>query len=602
MASASEQQSERAPDQQPAQQPAQQPERKRGQLGQAVYLVRTLTKHHRRLFITAVTGAAVFGSCTALSSLVIRQVTDDVITPRFTLGSVPASTVAKVLGILILVAFVRAVGVVVRRVWATRTVWRINESLTAEVIDTIAEQPVPWHRRQSAGDLITRAGVDAEAATAVLTPMPYATGVVVLVALSSVLLVVTDPLLGLVAVAIFPFLISINVSYQHRVDRYFDAAQVELGNLSAAVHESFEGVVVVKSFGAEQRETERLAVIASRLREARLGAVRLRATFESVLAAAPTIATIGLLVLGAFRVRSGALTVGGLTSMVYLFSLLVFPLRLIGYALSEVPHSTAGWGRLRSLLDQPIAPDPGARRAASTDHDVVLRDVHYSHDGENAVLAGVDAHIPTGRTVAIVGATGAGKTTLLHLVAGLVAADRGSIAVPVDGVRLVFQEPMLLSGTVRENITLGATVSDDAIDAALAVAEAGFVHELPAGLDTEVGERGVGLSGGQRQRIALARALVRRPGVLLLDDTTSALDPATEAKVLDNLRRALSHTTVVAVASRPSTIALADDVLFIADGRVQDHGSHEQLLQTVPAYRELIEAFEHDRAEIEGSR
>ncbi|HAP75908.1 MAG TPA: ABC transporter permease, partial [Acidimicrobiaceae bacterium] len=133
-------------------------------------------------------------------------------------------------------------------------------------------------------------------------------------------------------------------------------------------------------------------------------------------------------------------------------------------------------------------------------------------------------------------------------------------------------------------------------DVALGVAEAGFVHELPAGLDTEVGERGVGLSGGQRQRLALARALVRRPTVLLLDDTTSALDPATEAKVLANLRRALGSTTVVAVASRPSTIALADDVLFLDEGTVVAHGRHEHLMATVPAYRTLIEAFEHDRA------
>ena len=162
----------------------------------------------------------------------------------------------------------------------------------------------------------------------------------------------------------------------------------------------------------------------------------------------------------------------------------------------------------------------------------------------------------------------------------------------------MLQEPFLLAGTARDNITMGASPGDAAIERSLRIAEATFLAHLPNGLDTEVGERGVGLSGGQRQRLALARALVREPAVLLLDDTTSALDPTTEAKVLANLRRELAGTTVVAVASRPSTIALADDVLFLRDGTVVAHGTHELLMSTVPGYRALIEAFEHDRTSL----
>jgi ABC-type multidrug transport system fused ATPase/permease subunit len=216
------------------------------------------------------------------------------------------------------------------------------------------------------------------------------------------------------------------------------------------------------------------------------------------------------------------------------------------------------------------------------------------------VLEDLTASVPSGSTVAVVGPTGSGKTTLLDVVAGLVPVRSGTVRVPAGPVAVVFQEPFLLAASIRENVALGAAVGDDEIARALALAEADFVHDLPDGLATVVGERGVGLSGGQRQRVALARALVRRPTLLLLDDTTSALDPSTEAKVLANLRTSLSGTTVVAVASRPSTIALADEVLYLAGGRVVAHGSHDELMVDNAEYRELMQAFEHDRASMDG--
>ena len=573
----------------------------RSGLRPAARLVAQLVRPHRRLFAISVAGAAVFGACTVLSSMVVRKVTDDVIGPRFRDGAVEAGTVAGVLGLLVLVSVVRATGVVVRRTWATRTVWRSTEHISNEVVDRLVEQPTPWHRRQTTGDLLTRAGVDAEASTAVLSPLPFSTGVVVMVVFSTVLLLLSDVWLGLGAAVVFPALGVLNVRYQRRVDRFYDDAQAALGLLSAAVHESFEGVTVVKSFGAERRETERLATIAGRLREARLGAVRLRSAFEALLDVMPTILTIGLLAAGAFRVRAGSMSVGELTSFIYLFTLVILPLRLIGFTLSEVPYSLAGWSRIRALLEQPVEPDPATwiRRDAT---DIVVSGVRFGHDGDRDALCGVDARIRGGRTTAIVGATGAGKTTLLDVIGGLVQPREGFVSVPPGAVCTVLQEPFLLADSVRENVTLGLEVEDQAVVAALAVAEAGFVHELPSGLDTEVGERGVGLSGGQRQRVALARALVRRPAVLLLDDTTSALDPSTEARVVANLRQALADSTVVAVASRPSTIALADDVLYLAAGRVVAHGSHEELMASQPGYRALIEAFEHDRAAMDAER
>jgi ATP-binding cassette subfamily B protein len=210
--------------------------------------------------------------------------------------------------------------------------------------------------------------------------------------------------------------------------------------------------------------------------------------------------------------------------------------------------------------------------------------------------------VPAGRIVAVVGPTGAGKSTIVELSGGLVAPTEGTVATSPGPRSLVFQEAFLFAGSIRDNVAMDGEFSDERVWAALRMARADdFVHDLPDRLDTIVGERGVSLSGGQRQRIALARALVREPSLLLLDDTTSALDPATERAVLSNLRGALAATTVLMVASRPSTIALADDVVYVKQGTVVDHGTHQQLMSRSAAYRQLVEAFEADRAGIGAS-
>ena len=208
----------------------------------------------------------------------------------------------------------------------------------------------------------------------------------------------------------------------------------------------------------------------------------------------------------------------------------------------------------------------------------------------------VSLTVPTGRIVAVVGPTGAGKSTLVELAGGLVAPDRGTVATSAGARSLVFQEAFLFAGTIGDNVAMDGEFTEEQTWESLRLAcAAGFVADLPDGLDTVVGERGVSLSGGQRQRVALARALVRQPSLLLLDDTTSALDPATERTVLANLRAALATTTVLMVASRPSTIALADDVIYVARGTVVDHGTHGELMSRNASYRQLVEAFEADR-------
>jgi len=569
----------------------------KSRLKEASHLINQLVRFHPKLFAIAVSGATLFALCTVASSIGLRWMIDRVILVRFeqNIVDLPALIAGSI--IVIGIGLLRAFGVVIRRSYAGKAEWRTCETLTEKVIDHIVAQPIEWHRKKMTGDIVARCGVDADASVAILAPLPFSTSVVVMMVVSASWMLFVDIPLGLVAVVVFPILLLLNIGYQRRIDRYYNLAQKELGSLSEAVHESFDGVMVVKSFGAEKRETQRLASISSRLRDARIDAVGIRSTFEAMLDAIPNLLNIALIVLGSYRVRSGNMSVGELSSFIYLFSLLVFPLRIIGYLFSEIPHSVAGWRRINEVLDEKLLRDPAddiqnTQRGAG----IEIKDCFFGHQGQIPIISNLNLKISEGKTVALVGATGCGKTTLLHLISGLISPTSGNIAVQSGGVSLVFQEAFLFAETLRYNITLDAGISTESVKKALEISQCNdFIDDLELGIDTSMGERGISLSGGQRQRVALARAIAQNRSVLLLDDTTSALDPNTEANVVRSLRQMSGHHTVVIVASRPSTIALADEVLYMDEGCIADRGSHEELLGRSAKYLELIKAFEHDR-------
>jgi len=382
--------------------------------------------------------------------------------------------------------------------------------------------------------------------------------------------------------------------------------------VSSVAHESFEGALLVKTLGLEAREVERLAGVARELRTARLAVGRLRATFEPVLDALPNLGTIALLALGAWRVSEGVISTGQLVQAMALFTILTFPMRVVGFLLEEMPRAVVASDRIAGVLAAPTRPTP-AEGAGTPLPDgplaVDVRALSFAYPaGADPVLAGVDLALAPGEVVALVGATGSGKSTLCHLLAHLYQPTAGAVRVGgVDlaiarpaslrsAVALVFQEAFLFAATVRENLALGWDASDDELRRALDAARARrFVDRLPLGLDQPLGERGVTLSGGQRQRLALARALLRRPGLLMLDDATSAVDPTIERQILDGLPDSLRATTLV-VAHRVSTIALADRVLFLDGGHIAASGTHQELLGSVPAYASLARAYERDAA------
>lgn len=559
-------------------------------------LMTAMVSFHKVYFFTAVGGAAVFAVATVLSSYGVKLLIDNVILPAFETDRVGFGTWLATSLIVVAIGLVRAVGVVVRRSFAGRASSTTAKTIADKALRHLMQQPPSWHRARMTGDVAARASVDTDAATQILNPMPFSSSVIVLLVVSGIWLIATDVWLGLFAFLVFPVMLVVNVLYQRKVDSYYRTAQDELGALSEAAHESFDGVLVVKAFGAEERETERLAVISRRLRQARKTAIGLRSTFESVIDATPSLVNIAIIAFGAVRVRDGAMTVGELSAFVFLFTLVSLPLRIVSFLFSELPHSASGWGRVKQVLNEPLQDQPRRRIERSTDAMVELVDVTASHVPGAPTLHGVNLRMDRGRTIAVVGATGSGKTTLLHVIAGLVAVDSGAVRLGTDRVGLVFQEAFLFAESLRYNLTLGSDVAEDRIRLALRTAAAEqFVDDLGVGLDSELGERGVSLSGGQRQRLALARALAVGSELLLLDDTTSALDPATEAAVLSNLRGLHDRISTIVVASRPSTIALADEVAFMSDGSVVAVGPHDRLLAANADYQRLIQAFEHDR-------
>jgi ATP-binding cassette subfamily B protein len=578
-------------------------------LRRGVRLLWLSVRTHPRPFAVSIAGAVVFGAMAVAGTWVIGRVTDEVIVPGFDEG-VDGGTLAAGAAALLGVAAVRSLGVVARRYFGMRATRGMQRTWFRRVTDTYLRVPLSYFGSHPTGQLLAHADADAERATTVLQPLPLSLGVIVLIGLSAVSLALIDPLLTLVGLALFPSLALLNHRYSRRVEAPAARAQARLGEVSTVAHESFEGALVVKTLGLEAREVGRLGGAADELRRARLEVGRLRAAFEPGLDALPNLGTIALLAIGSWRLSTGAVTTGELVQAMALFGILTFPMRVVGFLLEEIPRAVVAADRIDTVLAAPSrrAPDPdGAVRLPGGPLSVEMAGLRFGY-GVEPVLDGVDLALAPGEVVALVGATGSGKSTLCHLLAHLHPPSAGTIrlgGVDLHGaapasvrarVALAFQEAFLFAASVRENLTLGEPVGDDELAWALARARAdGFVARLADGLDQVVGERGVTLSGGQRQRLALARALLRRPGLLMLDDATSAVDPTIEQQILDGLRTSL-HATTLVVAHRLSTIRLADRVLFLDGGRIVAAGSHDDLVADVPAYAALAQAYQRERA------
>ncbi|GII02478.1 multidrug ABC transporter ATP-binding protein [Planobispora takensis] len=569
----------------------------------------------KAVFTAAVLSSGVYGAMTVASAWALGWATENVVLPAFGAGETAAGAMSLALLLILGTALLKALGVAGRRYFAGVMQYRMQARSRRDVTRQYLRLPLAWHHRHPTGQLLSNANADAEAAWAPLAPLPMAVGVIVMLFTAAVAMVITDPVLAVVGFLIFPAIALMNLVYQRRLSPLATRAQQLRAEVSEIAHESFDGALVVKTLGREEEETVRFRAKAEELRDANIAVGRVRGLFDPVLEALPTLGVLAVLLVGAARLESGAITAGVLVQVAYLFTLLAFPIRALGWVLAELPRAVVGYERIHAVLSATGSMEYGAA-ALAADGPARLRvsDLSYAY-GDFTVLHGVDFEVEPGRTVALVGPTGSGKSTLVQTFVRLVDPARGAVLVDgtdlrevarggvSDVVSLVPQQTFLFDDTVRGNVTLGLPISDQDVWQALRLAQAdGFVSALPSGLDTMVGERGTSLSGGQRQRLALARALVRRPRLLVLDDATSSVDPQVEAKILYGLRDAAamsSASTVVVVAYRMATIALADEVVYLEHGRVADRGTHDELLARCEGYRNLVTAYEREEAERE---
>jgi ABC-type multidrug transport system fused ATPase/permease subunit len=561
-----------------------------------------------RVFAAAVTGSALYGTMTVGSAWAIGWATNHVVLPDLHRGSAPATGLAAAGLLIIGVALAKVIGIFGRRLLAGVVVFRAQAKFRRKISDAYLRLPLSWHQRHPTGQLLSNANSDVEMAFQPMNPLPMTLGVIIMLLLAVVDMFLTDTVLALVGVLLFPAVIVLNTVYTRYAGPRFARAQELRAHVAEVAHESFDGALVVKTLGREASETERFAERTRALRDANINAGRARSLFDPMLEALPNLGVLAVLLIGATRVAQGQSRPGDVVSIAYLITLLAFPIRAIGWVLGDLPRGAVGFGRVRAVLTAEERTEYGKAKlsrdmaAAALELDNV--EFAYESAPDQPVLRGVSTRIEPGRTVALVGATGSGKSTLATLLARL--ADPTGGAIRLDGtdlrelakgevpraVALVAQQTFLFGDTVRANVGLGDDPPEAEIRAALRIAQAErFVDALPNGLDTVIGERGTTLSGGQRQRLALARALVRHPRLLILDDCTSAVDPSVEAAILGGLKQNALGATVVVIAYRKATVALADEVLFLDEGVMADRGTHEELLERCAGYRDLITAY-----------
>lgn len=495
----------------------------------------------------------------------------------------------------------------IRRWLVARATMGVEADIRKQLYARLQILPMSFHGRWQSGQLLSRIMNDLSTIRRFMSfgLIFLMLNVLQITVVTAILLVMYWPLGVVVLVSIVPITLTV-LHFQQEYTRLSRMAQDQAGHVATHVEEAALGLRVVKSFGREDYVYERFDDQLTDLYDTQIGRVSVSAKFWTLLEIIPNLTLIIVLGFGAYAAGHGHVTMGTLVAFITMMLSLVWPIASLGFLLSMTQESFTAANRIAEIFDAPRDITDGPRDQAPRGGRLELVDVGFrfpDSEPDNWALRHVTVTVEPGETLALVGATGSGKSVLVGLLSRLYDVTEGEIRVDAQDIRelslsalretvaTAFEDPTLFSMSVAENLRLGRPdATDEELRQAVEIAAAQFVYDLPFGLDTRIGEQGMSLSGGQRQRLSLARAILTRPRILVLDDTLSALDVHTEAVVEEALRRVLHEVTGIVVAHRASTVLLADRVALLQNGTVTHVGTHAELLAGVPEYRYLLAA------------
>jgi len=546
-------------------------------------------------------GASQLGSLATAASIpkVIQYIIDGPITHH------QLSQLVETAGFLVLIAVLEFFLIVSRRHFTGVASYRMETDLRNDFYAHLQSLQVSFHDNWQSGQLLSRAIADIGTVRRFVGfGLVWFLQTIVTFAVVFVLMVQLDWQLALVVVVcMLPIAVFSNI-FHNKYKLIARRLQDLTGDLTTTIEEMATGVRIIKAFGRMPLMQERFEREARVIRETSLQGIKARAEVWTQLNFLPNLSLVAVLLLGGVNVVQGRLTIGGLVAFMNYIFMLIWPMDAIGWVLSMSEECRTASERLNEVLDSrpEIADRPHARAMDKSQGRLELRGVGFRYPkSEEWVLRDLNLVVEPGETVGLVGRTGSGKTSLAYLVPRLYDVSEGSIL--LDGVDVrdillrslrshigfAFEDPILFSASVHENLVMGRpVVSDQELKRAIEVAQAGFVWDLPWGLETRVGEQGYTLSGGQRQRLALARAVLGGPPLLVLDDPLSSVDVHTEALIEASLASVLEGVTGLLVVHRPSTLALADRVALIDGGTVAAVGTHTELMRSNELYRALL--------------
>jgi ABC-type multidrug transport system fused ATPase/permease subunit len=493
-----------------------------------------------------------------------------------------------------------------RRLVAGRVSLGVEYDLRNRMYQHLQSLELAFFDAQQTGQLMSRATVDLQSVRFFLGyGLVFLVQAAITILIAAGVMFAVDPGLAAVSLAPTPFVIWIAFRYGQRNRPATQEVQQRIAELTAEAEENIGGVRVVKAFAQEPRQLRRFGGAVARVFDQSMVSTRLRAFYSPFIGFLPQLGLAALLLVGGKQAIDQKITVGEFIAFYGYVLMLTGPMRWLGMALGMAQRAVASGARVFELLDRGprLTAAPDAPPLPAGGGRVELRGVSFAYDGGEPVLRDVDLDVEAGRTVALVGPTGSGKTTLVMLIPRLYDVDEGAVLVDGADVRdvdpaslrgevaVVSDDAFLFSASLGENIAYARPeASADEVERAAGRAGLGeLLEELPEGLDTLVGERGLTLSGGQRQRVAIARALLAEPRILILDDATSSVDATTESRIKSALAEVMEGRTTFVIAHRLSTIALADEVVVLEEGEIVARGTHDELLDSSPLYREIAE-------------